>query len=119
MFTSIFLTPVIAQRLLNFTPSQTGLLLLPGALIALVGLMVSGRLLQSGLSPVVIIAAGFWLLYLFQLAHVGHRSRYIAWLYYLVAYFQCIGDGVFNGAFNSIGGIILKTYRYPARRGVE
>ena len=59
MFTSIFLTPVIAQRLLNFTPSQTGLLLLPGALIALVGLMVSGRLLQSGLSPVVIIAAGF------------------------------------------------------------
>jgi DHA2 family multidrug resistance protein len=59
MFTSIFLTPVIAQRLLNFTPSQTGLLLLPGALIALVGLVVSGKLLQAGLSPVVIIAAGF------------------------------------------------------------
>ena len=29
MFTSIFLTPVVAQRLLGFTPSQTGLLLLP------------------------------------------------------------------------------------------
>jgi MFS transporter, DHA2 family, multidrug resistance protein len=59
MFTSIFLTPVIAQRLLNFTPTQTGLLLLPGALIALVGLMFAGKLLQRGVSPVIIIAAGF------------------------------------------------------------
>lgn len=60
MFTSIFLTPVIAQRLLNFTPSQTGLLLLPGALIALCGLVLSGKLLQKGVSPVIIIAAGFF-----------------------------------------------------------
>jgi len=59
MFTSIFLTPVIAQRLLNFTPSQTGLLLLPGAVLAICGLIVSGKLLQKGVSPVIIIAAGF------------------------------------------------------------
>jgi len=60
MFTSIFLTPVIAQRLLNFTPSQTGLLLLPGAIIAICGLMVSGKLLQAGVSPVIVIATGFF-----------------------------------------------------------
>jgi len=59
MFTSVFLTPVVAQRLLNFTPSQTGLLLLPGAILAIVGLMVSGKLLQKGVSPVIIIACGF------------------------------------------------------------
>jgi len=59
MFTSVYLTPVIAQRLLNFTPSQTGLLLLPGALFALCGLMLSGKLLQKGVSPVIIVAAGF------------------------------------------------------------
>ena len=60
MFTSVFLTPVIAQRLLGFSPIQTGLLLLPGAIIAIVGLMVSGKLLQAGLSPLVIITAGFF-----------------------------------------------------------
>lgn len=60
MFTSIFLTPVIAQRLLGFTPTQTGLLLLPGAIIAIVGLMVSGKLLQYGVSPLIIITAGFF-----------------------------------------------------------
>jgi len=59
MFTSIFLTPVVAQRLLNFTPTQTGLLLLPGAIIAIFGLIVSGKLLQFGVSPIIIVAAGF------------------------------------------------------------
>lgn len=59
MFTSVFLTPVIAQRLLNFTPSQTGLLLLPGALCALCALVLSGKLLQKGVPPVAIVAAGF------------------------------------------------------------
>lgn len=59
MFTSIFLTPVIAQRLLGFSPVQTGLLLLPGAIIAIFGLIFSGKLLQKGISPLVIVAAGF------------------------------------------------------------
>lgn len=59
MFTSVFLTPVIAQRLLGFSPTQTGFLLLPGAIIAILGLIFSGRLIQSGVSPLVVVAAGF------------------------------------------------------------
>ncbi len=59
MFTSVFLTPVIAQRLLGFSPTETGFLLLPGAIIAIVGLIISGKLIQSGLSPLLVVAAGF------------------------------------------------------------
>jgi len=59
MFTSVFLTPVIAQRLLGFSPTQTGFLLLPGAIIAILGLIFSGRLIQSGVSPLVVVTAGF------------------------------------------------------------
>ena len=70
LFTSIFLTPVIAQRLLGFTPSQTGRLLLPGAILALGALMISGRLLQRGVSPVIIIATGF-LLFIFFSWHMS------------------------------------------------
>ncbi|MBS1688380.1 MAG: DHA2 family efflux MFS transporter permease subunit [Bacteroidetes bacterium] len=66
MFSSVFLTPVFAQRLLNFTPSQTGLLLLPGALLAIVGLIISARLMQRGLSPVLLIAMGLCLFALFS-----------------------------------------------------
>lgn len=59
MFTSVFLTPVIAQRLLGFSPTQTGFLLLPGAIIAILGLIFSGKLIQGGVSPLIVVAAGF------------------------------------------------------------
>lgn len=59
MFTSIYLTPVLAQRLLSFSPSQTGILLLPGSVVALVVLIVSGKMLQKGVSPAFIVLLGF------------------------------------------------------------
>jgi DHA2 family multidrug resistance protein len=66
LFSSVFLTPVFSQRLLNFTPTQTGLLLLPGALLAIGGLIISARLLQRGISPVVMITTGMLLFMLFS-----------------------------------------------------
>lgn len=66
LFSSVFLTPVFSQRLLNFTPTQTGLLLLPGALLAIGGLMVSAKLLQRGISPVYLITTGMLLFMLFS-----------------------------------------------------
>jgi DHA2 family multidrug resistance protein len=35
MFTSVYIVPVLAQRILGFTPTQSGELLLPGAIIAI------------------------------------------------------------------------------------
>lgn len=66
MFSSVFLTPVFAQRLLGFTPTQTGLLLLPGACLAIGGLIVSAKLLQRGVSPMYMIAGGICLFALFS-----------------------------------------------------
>ncbi len=66
IFTSVFLTPVFAQRLLNFTPTQTGLLLLPGACLAIGGLVISARLLQRGVSPLFMIVTGMSLFALFS-----------------------------------------------------
>ncbi len=65
LFSSVFLTPVFAQRLLGFTPTQTGLLLLPGALFAIAGLIMTARLLQRGVPPVAMITAGMLLFMLF------------------------------------------------------
>ncbi|MEO6282924.1 MAG: DHA2 family efflux MFS transporter permease subunit [Dyadobacter sp.] len=59
MFTSIYLTPVLSQRLLLLSPSQTGVLLLPGSLVALFVLIISGKILQRGVSPTVIVFLGF------------------------------------------------------------
>ena len=65
IFSSVYLTPVYAQRLLGFTPTTTGLLLLPGAILAIGGLVISARLLQRGISPVVMITTGMLLFILF------------------------------------------------------
>jgi len=59
MFTSIYLTPVLAQRFLGFSPAKAGLLLLPGSIIAVFALIVTGRLLQNGVSPALIVLIGF------------------------------------------------------------
>ncbi|MGY0041121.1 DHA2 family efflux MFS transporter permease subunit [Pedobacter sp. NJ-S-72] len=59
MYTSIYLTPVVAQRLLGFTPTQSGLLLLPGSIVAVLALIITGKLLQKGVSPALIILFGF------------------------------------------------------------
>jgi DHA2 family multidrug resistance protein len=65
LFSSVFLTPVYAQRLLGFTPTATGLLLLPGALLAIGGLLITARLLQRGTPPVVMITLGMFLFIFF------------------------------------------------------
>ena len=59
MYTSIYLTPVVAQRLLGFTPTQSGLLLLPGSIVAVLALIITGKLLQKGISPALIVLLGF------------------------------------------------------------
>lgn len=59
MYTSIFLTPVVAQRILGFTPTQSGLLLLPGSIMAVLALVITGKLLQKGVAPAIIIFLGF------------------------------------------------------------
>ncbi|WPU92653.1 DHA2 family efflux MFS transporter permease subunit [Mucilaginibacter sabulilitoris] len=66
LFTSVFLTPVVAQRVLNFPPTITGLMLLPGAILAIFGLMFSASLLKKGVSPLIIITVGFVLFIIFN-----------------------------------------------------
>jgi DHA2 family multidrug resistance protein len=84
LFSSVYLTPVYAQRLLGFTPTETGLLLLPGAILAIGGLVISARLLQRGISPVVMVTAGMLLFILFtwQMSRLdldaGSRDLWVA-----------------------------------------
>lgn len=73
LYSSIFVTPVIAQRLLGFTPLQTGLMMLPGALLAVLALVFSGKIMQRGLSPVFIVAAGY-ISFIYFNWHMAHMS---------------------------------------------
>jgi DHA2 family multidrug resistance protein len=73
IYSSVLLTPLFAQKFLNFPPLQTGLLLLPGACVAIIGLMVTGRLLQRGISPLYMILSGMGMFIFFswQISHLN------------------------------------------------
>ncbi|GAB3879214.1 MDR family MFS transporter [Hymenobacter segetis] len=66
LFTSVYLTPVFAQRLLHFPVLDTGLLSVPGAIIAIFALILTARALQSGVPIPVVIALGFLLFFGFS-----------------------------------------------------
>jgi DHA2 family multidrug resistance protein len=71
LFSSVFIVPVFAQRLLGYNAMQTGLLMLPGALTSAICLPLVGRLMQKvNMAPQPMVIFGFILtaLYSFLLA---------------------------------------------------
>jgi DHA2 family multidrug resistance protein len=76
IFASVLLTPLFAQRFLGFPPFQTGLLLLPGALVAIAGLMITGRLLQRGVSPLymIFLGIGMFIFFSWQMSHLNGEA---------------------------------------------
>jgi DHA2 family multidrug resistance protein len=59
LFTSVFMYPLFVQRILGFTASQTGLLLIPGGAVTLLVFPIVGRLISKGVPPRYIATAGY------------------------------------------------------------
>lgn len=59
LFGSVFIFPVLVQRVLGFSPTEAGYSLVPGALIAIVIMPILGRSLGAGVPPVVFVVIGF------------------------------------------------------------
>ncbi len=67
LFATVFIVPVFTQRLLGYTALQTGMLFLPGVLVALFFLPVMGRILSLGFPPQYMVIAGFSIIACFAL----------------------------------------------------
>jgi DHA2 family multidrug resistance protein len=70
LFTSVFVYPLLLQRVLGYTPTMVGMSLMPSALASIVVMPIVGKRLQAGDSPKIFITVGFiiimiygWLLY--------------------------------------------------------
>jgi DHA2 family multidrug resistance protein len=70
LFTSVFVYPLLLQRVLGYTPTMVGMSLLPSALASIVVMPIVGKRLQAGDSPKIFITIGFiivmiygWMLY--------------------------------------------------------
>lgn len=61
LFTSVFVYPVMTQRVMGWTPYETGLSLLPPTLIGVVMMPLVGRLMSKGVTPLPFVITGFLL----------------------------------------------------------
>ena len=59
LFSAIFVFPLYAQRIIGYTAFQTGMMMLPGTLMAALVSPFLGKILQSGVRPQYIIIVGF------------------------------------------------------------
>lgn len=59
LFTSVFVYPVMAQRILGWTPYETGLSLLAPTLAGVVMMPIIGRMMSKGISPLPFVIIGF------------------------------------------------------------
>lgn len=59
LFTSVFVFPLLLQRVLGYTAYQTGITLLPASLLSLLIMPIVGKKLTSGTSPKVFVVFGF------------------------------------------------------------
>jgi DHA2 family multidrug resistance protein len=58
LFGSVFIFPVLVQRVLGYTPTDAGLGLVPGAIIAIFCMPVIGKTLQKGTPPIYFVIVG-------------------------------------------------------------
>jgi DHA2 family multidrug resistance protein len=73
LYGGIFIFPLFTQSVLGFSPTETGLVLLPGGLATAVMVIFCGRVLQRGFDPRILIVAGM-LVYMVSMWMLGHLT---------------------------------------------
>lgn len=59
LFGSVFVFPVLVQRIMGYTPTEAGLAIIPGTIVGLFLMPVIGKTLGSGTPPIVYVVIGF------------------------------------------------------------
>lgn len=59
LFGSVYIFPVMVQRVMGYSPTEAGFSLIPGALVAIVVMPIIGRTLGKGVPPLFFVIIGF------------------------------------------------------------
>ncbi len=73
LFASVFIIPVFAQKILNFTATDTGFLLMPGSIMTGFMMPVVANLMKKRISPYLLSGIGFLIFFIFtfMLSHLN------------------------------------------------
>jgi DHA2 family multidrug resistance protein len=73
LYGGVFIFPLFVQTILGFSPTTSGLALMPGGLMTAVAVIICGRLLQRGLDARALIIVGMFV-YIYAMWLLGHLT---------------------------------------------
>lgn len=81
LFSSVFMYPLFAQRITNYTATLTGLLLIPGAGFMLFIFPVVGKMLTNGVPPRLMVFVGYICFFIFCMMMTRLNADAYPWLF--------------------------------------
>jgi len=91
LFTSVFVYPVLAQRVLGFTAYETGLSLLPPTLLAVVMMPIIGKTMSKGVPAVPFVVVGFILFAVYALMSANVSPDVGKWDFFFPLALRAVG----------------------------
>lgn len=91
LYTSVFVYPVLLQRVFGFTAYETGLSLLPPTLMGVVMMPIIGRAMAKGVSSIPLIVVGFILFATYCWMSAGASPEVSKWFFFLPLAIRAFG----------------------------
>jgi DHA2 family multidrug resistance protein len=91
LFTSVFVYPVLAQRVLGFTAYETGNSLLIPTLAAVIMMPIIGRTMSKGISPIPFVVTGFSLFAIYSILSASVSPDVGKWDFFLPLLLRAVG----------------------------
>lgn len=113
LFTSVFLYPLFAQRIVGYTATLTGSLLIPGAGITLFIFPTVGRMLSKGVSPRILVFFGYIAFFIFCMMMNQLTADAYAWLFISALMVRGIGLALTNIPLINTSVSTLKPHEMP------
>lgn len=112
LFTSVFVFPILAQRVLGFTPLETGLALLPATAIGVIMMPIIGRQMARGTSPVPFVVVGFILFIIFGWMSAGVNPQAGKWDFFIPLALRAVGISMVQLPLinQAVAGLARKDY---------
>ncbi|MFT4154221.1 DHA2 family efflux MFS transporter permease subunit [Parafilimonas sp.] len=91
LFTSVFVYPVLAQRVLGFTAYETGLSLLPPTLLAVIMMPIIGKTMSKGVPAIPFVVVGFILFAAYSVASARVSPDVGRWDFFFPLALRAVG----------------------------
>jgi len=91
LFTSVFVYPVMAQRVMGFSALETGLSLLPPTLAGVLMMPIIGRVMSKGVSPIPFTIVGFTLFAIYAFLSASVSPDVGRWAFFVPLLIRAFG----------------------------